>query len=161
MRGPFYATPVAKAIPFDPVADVIPETDVQGSIERAAQFGSYFTYDESNTTSSTTSSTTWFTKVTLTVSSTLPLGTYLLVYGAVVSSSIANREVDVRVRQGSSTLFTISVSVIRTQGEVPIFGPLYLSGLSGNPTFTLDFKVTNNFTTASVRQANLALWRVA
>jgi len=161
MRGPFYATPVAKAIPFDPVFDVIPETNVQDAIESAARFGSYFTYAESNTTSSTTSTTVWSVKVTLTPSVSLPLGTYLLKYAVIGTTAAANREIDVRVRQGTSTLFQIRESIIRTQGERQIAGQLNLAGLSGTPTFTLEFKVGDTATTASVRQANLALWRVA
>lgn len=160
MRSPFHATPVATSVPFDAVANVIPETDVQGAIERAARFGSYYQYVESNPTSSTTSTTAWTTKVTLTPPNTLPLGTYLLMYACIGVTSTANREFDVRVRQGTTTLFEIRESIIRTQGQRNIAGQISLNNLSGTPTFTLEFKVGGAATTASVRQANLVLWRV-
>jgi len=123
-------------------------------------FGTEYYYAESLGDSSTTSLTVWSTKVTVTPSEALTLGNYLVIYSCVHTTSNANRETDVRIVQDATTLFEVRTSILRTQGKFPVSGVLRVTGVSGTPSFKIDFKVGGTATTSTVSEARLAIWRI-
>jgi hypothetical protein len=159
---PLTISPVARSVPFDPTNTEFTSTvrTVQEALEQAVLFGARFQAAESLNDSTTTSLTVWSTKVTLTPSSALLQGNYLLLYVCTATAG-TNREVDVRVRQNNTTLFEVRESVVRNQGSNTISGFVPLTSVSGTPTFTLEFKVGGTATTVTVSNARLVLWRIA
>jgi hypothetical protein len=135
-------------------------TDVNAGIIEAGTFGMRFTQAQDLTETSTTSTTTYSTKVTLSAAS-LPSGNYILTYACVHRTAAANRETDIRIADGGTALFDLRSSILRTQGSFPVSGFIYLSGVSGSKTYTLQFRVGGTATTSFVKDARLALWRVS
>ena len=123
-------------------------------------FGTEYYYAESLGNSSTTSTAVWSTKVTVTPSAPLTLGNYLVIYSCVHVTLNANRETDVRITQDATTLFEVRTSILRTQGKYPISGIVKVLGVSGTPSFKIDFKVGGTATTSTVSEARLAIWRI-
>lgn len=146
----------ASNIPFS--SSLFTATDVSNGIIEAGIFGLKRAYQESLGSSSTTSTTTYSTKVTLSLTG-LDLGTYLLYHTGTYNTGNANREVQVRVMDGATELFNVQTSVIRVQGENLISGFIPITGVSGNKTYTLEFRVGGSATTAYARDARLILWR--
>lgn len=135
-------------------------TDVQSALLEANRFGHGITTAESLAETNTTSTTVYSTKVTLNATN-LVLGNYILFFACTQRTAAANRETDVRVREGGTTLWETRTSILRTQGVFPISGFVLLTNRSGNLTYIMDFKVGGTATTSYLKDARLALWRIS
>jgi hypothetical protein len=143
-----------------PFSDTIFTADnVQDAIVEAKNKVSYFHHANEVTQTSTTSTSVWLTHVSLTTSS-LPSGDYLLYFRGDGGTSSANREVDVRVYDGTSTLWEIRESIARTQGRRAVSGVIHLASISGVKTYYLQFKVGGTATTAYFANSELLLYRI-
>lgn len=119
----------------------------------------YYQSQHEDAETSTTSTTVWSTKVTLTTPA-LRLGTYKLSWSFKWRALNANREIDIRIRDGSTNLHTSIESYLRTAGYPSVGGFEVLSGISGVKTFTLEFKVFTTATTVYMSDAWLDIQRV-
>jgi hypothetical protein len=126
----------------------------------AKVFGNSFQYAESLGTSTNTSASTYVTKLTF-VTSSLPAGNYILSWTFVWSASNANRDMDVRIRDSSTTLVEWVGSVGRVNAVEIISSFKILPSISGVKTYTLEFKCNGSTTTLSLRDAIMTLWRVS
>lgn len=108
---------------------------------------------------STTSTTTYSTKVTV-GPVTLRLGDYRIAWSTKWRCAAANREIDIRIRDGSTTLHESRHSYIRTAGSPQLAGFTILPNISGSKTFTLEWKVGGTATTAYVSDSWLEVQRV-
>lgn len=152
---------------FNLTSAVIPFTasgfvadNAQSGIIEAGIFGQKF-YNASDTSETSTNSlTTWATKLTISPTNLLS-GTYRLGFCAIMKTDNANRETDIRIFDGTNTLWEVRASQTRVQGSLPISGFIFLPGISGNKTYSLQFKVGGSSTTVYLRDAHMSLWRVS
>jgi len=125
-----------------------------------AVFGTQWNYNES-TDESSSSNDTWIQKVRLTLSS-LPLGDYLVLFALVARVSTTNVVVGMRIEEDDTTeLCSATVRPGATDADQPCMQFARLSSYSGSHTLDLEFNRTSSSGTAYVRQAKLALFRVA
>jgi hypothetical protein len=118
-----------------------------------------YSYVTASAETNTTSLTTYSTKVTL-GPITLRAGTYRIAWSTKWRCLAANREIDIRVRDGATTLHESRHSYLRTAGSPQLAGFTVLAGISGSKTFTLEWKVGGTATTAYVSDSWLEIQRV-
>ncbi len=155
---------VAVSTPFNNSTNGFSASDVQAAIEEAKAssnaLGGY-TFAESTAETSTTSNSTFSTKVTLTTPS-LTSGNYIIFFTYIARRSAANTEYDIRVRDGTTDLVTVTETYTRTQGQNLRSSFVQLSSISGVKTFTLEFKINSGGSgTVFIRAARMAIWRVS
>jgi hypothetical protein len=146
----------ASAIQFN--APGFAASDVQEAIEEAGKFGMSKIYSSQPDETSTTSTSVWSVKNTISPTGLIS-GVYILFFSCIGRTAGANREIDVRIMDGATNLWECRVSLIRTQGLLPISGYVILPGVSGSKTYTLEFKVGGTATTAFLKNSTLSLWR--
>jgi hypothetical protein len=133
------------------------DTPAQAS---AAEFGKKWGYEE-DTGESSASNSTWVQKVRLSVSS-LPEGDYLLMFAMIAYSSANSVVVGMRIEADDTTvLCSTLVKPGQTEAEVPCMQFARLSSISGSHTYDLEFNLSGGSGTAYVRQARIAIYRVA
>lgn len=154
----FNISPVARVVPFDKTGTNFTTDNVQEAIIEARSIGN-FQIATDNTETSTTSSTTYSVKLTLTTPSLLE-GNYRLGWVLKWRAANANRGIQLRIRQDSTTikeyiLFTANVN------ETPFTAAFaQIENLTaGVHTFDLSFRVGIGSTTVYVSEANLEFWR--
>lgn len=118
-----------------------------------------YSYSNASAETSTTSTTTYSTKVTV-GPVTLRLGNYRIAWSTKWRCAAANREIDIRIRDGATTLHESRHSYIRTAGTPQLAGFTVLPDISGSKTFTLEFRVGGTATTAFVSDSWLEVQRV-
>jgi len=157
-------SPHAVEIPFDNSANGFVSDTVQEAIEEAFQeagiFGSKVYKEEDSAETSTTSTTIWSTKLTISPLS-LPTGNYIIHFSCIHRTSAANRETDIRIFDGTNSLWEIRSSIIRTQGLQVISGFLFQNNISGNKTYSLQFKVGGTATTSFCKNASIIFYRIS
>lgn len=119
----------------------------------------YYQFVADATETNTTSTAVWSTKLTLTTPS-LRIGTYKLNWTFKWRALNANREIDIRIRDGATVVHTSIESYLRTQGIPSVAGYEIFSGISGVKTFTVEFKVFTTATTVYCADALLDIQRV-
>lgn len=129
------------------------------TLDNGNVFGTQLFYQEDNTETSNNSTTTWANKVTLTTPS-LPLGDYLVQYQFNWRASNADRQLEVRVQRGGSTLDTWEPFTGSSSDRQLLSGFKRVQTISGVQTFTLDFRVGGSGTTIFMSNARLFVWRV-
>ena len=145
--------------------------DLNGSGELCATDSYYTTkrplvdilpqYAQANSSAetNTTSTTTYSTKVTV-GPVTLRLGDYRISWSTKWRTLAANREFDIRIRDGATTLHESRHSYLRTAGSPQMAGFTILANISGSKTFTLEWKVGGTATTAYISDSWLEIQRV-
>lgn len=118
-----------------------------------------YAYANSSAETNTTSTTTYSTKVTV-GPVTLRLGDYRISWSTKWRTAAANREFDIRIRDGATTLHESRHSYIRTAGSPQMSGFTILANISGSKTFTLEWKVGGTATTAYISDSWLEIQRV-
>jgi hypothetical protein len=130
-------------------------TSVSGKV-----FGNNFQINESLGNTSTTSTTVYTVKNTITTPS-LPVGNYLVKLDTNFTCAAANREMDIRLREGAANIIWSSKpSYIRTAGIIPVSGYSYLAAISGVKTIVLEFKASTA-TTVTLSNSRLTFFRVS
>jgi hypothetical protein len=119
----------------------------------------FYQYGNASSETSTTSTTVWSTKITLTTPS-LRIGTYKIYWSTKWRTAAANREIDVRITDGTTTLHESRHSLLRLQGTPNLSGYTVVAGISGVKNFYLEFKVGGTATTAYLSDSWLDVKRV-
>jgi hypothetical protein len=124
-------------------------------------FGTQLYYTEDNTETSTSSTTTFLNKLSLTPTDPLSFGNYLVQFQFLWRTARADRKIDIRIRRDGTDIETFSLFT-GTNTDYPLSsGFVRQPSLSGNYTFTLDFKVIGSGTTVYMRKARMFIWRIS
>lgn len=124
-------------------------------------FGTSAQFVSDDTETSSTSQTTFAEKLSLTTPADMALGDYMINFQFMWRSANANRAMNVAVQQDGVDLtnwnpFTANIS------EKPLLaGFKRIQSLSGQHTFTLNFRVGVTATTVFMSEARMYLWRIA
>lgn len=134
---------------LEPLADgdAVPRSFVHGqNIEALAE-------------TSTTSTTVDSVKATLEATN-LPSGNYVLEWSFKWRAAAANRAMRVNVKDGASELLNHIEFIPNTAAQPMVIGRKKLTGISGNKTFTLNFRVSGSETTVFMSEALLSIRRI-